>query len=188
MWLFLATELLLFGGLFTAYLVYRLQFHEAFAAASARLDMLLGSINTALLLTSSLSMALADAAAEAGERPLARRWLNATIALGVAFLAIKALEYSKEINEGLAPFLAQPFAYQGPAAARVELFFNLYFVTTALHALHLLIAIVLVGALIIHSRRNRPDEELQRRTEVTGLYWHFVDIVWIFLFPMLYLI
>jgi cytochrome c oxidase subunit 3 len=188
MWLFLATELLLFGALFTGYTMYRLQFHAAFTTASGRLDLLLGSINTALLLTSSFTMALADAAAADDRRHAMRYLLAVSAGLGLLFLAIKGLEYSKEINEGLVPFLAQPFAYQGPGAAQVKLFFNLYFVMTALHALHLLIGIGLAGILILQSGRRHSADKLQRRSEVTGLYWHFVDIVWIFLFPMLYLV
>jgi cytochrome c oxidase subunit 3 len=188
MWLFLASEVLFFGGVITTYFVYRLLQPDAFAQASRELDVGLGTLNTAVLLTSSLTMALAVRAAAAGMARAARGWLGATIVLGSAFIVVKFLEYYHKYAEGHAPLLGLPFHYDGPLAAGVQLFLGLYFGMTGLHALHMLIGLAI---LLVHAVRPRPEAPNPRwalQIEIVGLYWHFVDIVWIFLFPLLYLV
>ena len=184
-WVFLATEVLFFGGLFLGFFVYRQAYPEAFAAAGRHLDLLLGGINTAVLLTSSLTMTLADQAAAADRRKALIALLGATALLGIAFLAIKAIEYSQEFEAGLAPLFGQVFRFEGPHRNQAELFFHFYFLMTGLHALHLFIGIVIVTVMIAFSALSlRP---LATRVAITGLYWHFIDVVWVFLFSILYL-
>jgi len=185
MWLFLATELMMFGGLFMGILVYRVSLGEALNQASRHLDMMLGGANTAILLTSSAAMALAVIAGREGRRRAAAGWLGATVALGFAFLAIKGVEYRREYAEGLMPHIGPAFPFEAPG---MELFFNLYFAATGLHALHLAIGIGLVAVLAV--RIATGGIALPGRAivpECAGLYWHFVDIVWVFLYPLLYL-
>lgn len=187
MWLFLVTEIMLFGGMFTAYVVYRSRFPAAFGHASSHLDVMLGSINTAVLICSSLTMALAVHAAQLGAT--ARRivgWLLATIGLGAAFLGIKMYEYAHKIHDGLAPGPA--FTYAGPDANQAELFFSVYFAMTGTHAFHMIIGIGVLTWLIVKARRGCFSAGYYTPVELGGLYWHFVDIAWIFLFPLLYLI
>lgn len=185
MWVFLATEVLFFGGLFLGFFVYRQTYPEAFAAAGRHLDLLLGGINTALLLTSSLTMTLADRAAEADRRRALMLLLGATALLGIAFLAIKAVEYSEEFRAGLAPLFGQVFRFEGPHRNQAELFFHFYFLMTGLHALHLFIGIVILTVMIgLAAWRRRP---LSTKIAMTGLYWHFIDVVWVMLFSVLYL-
>jgi cytochrome c oxidase subunit 3 len=187
MWVFLATEVMFFGGLFTAYVAYRALYPDAFGHASNHLDVRLGTTNTAVLITSSLTMALAVRAAQVGEAP-ARivRWLAATMALGSTFLVIKLFEYAHKFREGLVP--GPTFTYAGPDARQAELFFSLYFGMTGLHALHMVIGLGLLGWLVREARRGRFGPAFHTPVENCGLYWHFVDIVWIFLFPLLYLV
>lgn len=184
MWVFLATEVLFFGGLLVAYLYARTHSPAGFAEASRHTDIVLGSVNTALLLSSSALIALATACE--GDRPH-RRWtpwlLGGAAAIGVAFLAIKGLEYRQEWHEGLFP--GDGFALRDAEGA--ELFFMLYFVMTGLHALHLAIGIGVNGVFAWGSAR-RSAWAPARRIEIAGLYWHFVDIVWIVLYPLLYLV
>lgn len=184
MWVFLATEVLFFGGLLVAYLYGRTHWPQGFAAASRHTDVVLGTLNTGVLLTSSALVALAVACDEHAPRRTWVPWLlGAAAALGVAFLVIKGMEYRKEWHEGLFP--GPGFELAGTPGA--ELFFMLYFVMTGLHALHLLIGIGLLGVFGYGTQRMRPWAPA-RRVEVAGLYWHFVDIVWIFLYPLLYLV
>jgi cytochrome c oxidase subunit 3 len=187
MWVFLATEVMFFGGLFTAYVAYRALYPDAFGHASDHLDVRLGTTNTAVLITSSLTMALAVRAAQVGEAP-ARivRWLAATMALGSTFLVIKLFEYAHKFREGLLP--GPTFTYAGPDARQAELFFSLYFGMTGLHAVHMVIGLGLLGWLVREARRGRFGPAFHTPVENCGLYWHFVDIVWIFLFPLLYLV
>jgi cytochrome c oxidase subunit 3 len=186
MWVFLATEILFFGVLFTAYSISRILHPEAFAVASRLTNLTLGSLNTAILLTSSLTMALAvDAAARDGAKAT-RRWLLATMALGLVFLVIKAGEYYIDYTERLVPGLN--FAYSGPYAGQVELFFYLYFTTTGVHALHLIIGISLIAVMAVMAARGRFSARYHTPLAVTGLYWHLIDVVWIFLYPALYLV
>lgn len=185
-WVFLASEMLFFGALFAAYVFTRYRYPEAFAAASRLTDVTLGSINTGVLLTSSLTMALGVRAAKLGQRRALLGWLCATMALGLVFLAIKGTEYYLDYAQHLVPALN--FAYAGADAHQVEIFFYLYFFTTGVHALHLIIGIGVVAAMVAMASRRAFSADYFTPVEVTGLYWHLVDIVWIFLYPLLYLV
>ena len=185
-WVFLATEVLFFGALFMAYTVSRIHHPEAFAIASRLTNVVLGSINTGLLLTSSLTMALAVRATKLGLRGASIRFMCATIALGIAFLAIKGTEYHLDYTAHLVPAL--DFSYPGPHAGGVEIFFYLYFFTTAVHSLHMVIGIGVVSVLAVMAWRQRFMPEYFTPVELGGLYWHLVDIVWIFLYPLIYLV
>jgi cytochrome c oxidase subunit III len=186
MWLFLATEVMFFGGLFTGYIVYRFLYPEAFADASGHLDVMLGSINTFLLLTSSLTMALAVNAIQFGKRRLLIVFLLATMLLGTAFLVIKGTEYMHVVEEGLFP--GGIFICPGPHEREARMFFSLYFSMTGLHFIHMVLGILMMGLLVFLAWRRKFNAQRYNLVELTGLYWHFVDIVWIFLFPLLYLI
>ncbi len=186
MWVFLVTEILFFGGLFTAYTVYRHQYARAFAEASRHLDVRLGTFNTAVLILSSLTMALAVFAAATGRRKALIGFLILTMALGGVFLGVKVVEYGHKFEDRLVPGPA--FHYPGANARQVEIFFSLYFAMTGLHALHMIVGIGLLTVLTFMARRGRFTPEYSTPVEICGLYWHFVDIVWIFLFPLLYLI
>jgi cytochrome c oxidase subunit III len=184
MWAFLATEIMFFGGLFVGYIVYRTTFPHGFAEASRHTNILYGTVNTAILLTSSLTMALAVHAAERGARkPLVRNILL-TILLAAGFLGVKALEYTEDFREHLVP--GPGFALQSGGGQ--ELFFYFYWAMTGLHALHVLIGIGLLSTIGLMAARGRFSAEYHNPVEVSGLYWHFVDIVWIYLYPLLYLI
>jgi cytochrome c oxidase subunit 3 len=186
MWTFLATEILFFGGLFLAYAVYRWSYSETFAQASRHLDLWLGGINTAVLLTSSLTMALAVRAAQLRNRRAVLWLLAATIAMAFAFLAIKGFEYHHKFTEHLVP--GSSFQFAGGNAREALLFFWLYFVLTGLHAIHVLVGVGVLGTLMMFTWRGGISFENPMPVEITGLYWHFVDIVWVFLYPLLYLI
>jgi cytochrome c oxidase subunit 3 len=186
MWLFLLTEIMFFGGLFTGYTVYRITYPAAFSAGSHHLDIVLGSINTAVLLGSSLTMALAVHAAQTGARQLLVGFLLLTILLGTVFLGIKAIEYSHKFAEHLFP--GRGFLHAGPDAGPVRLFFGFYFGMTGMHALHMVIGIALLALFAIRGWRGHFAPAYAAPVELLGLYWHFVDIVWIFLFPLLYLL
>ncbi|KGM34417.1 cytochrome c oxidase polypeptide III [Inquilinus limosus MP06] len=183
MFVFLATEVMLFGGILAVALTDRIRHPEAVIAASSRLDLWLGAINTVVLLTSSLAMAIAAVAARQDRRRATLAAVLVTAALGLAFLGLKSLEYAQDYAKGLLPALAPPATPTDPAQA---LFLNLYLVATALHAVHLTIGIGLVLWLAIRIARRRPAQAMA--AELTGLYWHFVDIVWVFLYPVLYLV
>ena len=187
MWVFLATELMFFGPLFFGYAYGRLHFPEGFAAASRHTDVALGTINTAILLTSSLLVALAVHASRAGAMRLAARLLFLTVVLGICFLAVKGIEYRHEWQEHLFPGAGFAFPEQAHAEA-ARLFYFLYFGTTALHALHLAIGIALVGMFAVGTALGAQRFARAERIEVAALYWHFVDVVWIFLYPILYLV
>jgi cytochrome c oxidase subunit 3 len=186
MWAFLATEILFFGGLFTAYAVYRLSYPMAFAAASNRLDIVLGTLNTAVLIGSSLTMALAVFAAHSARPRTQAGFLIATLTLGLVFLGVKAIEYSHKFHEHLFPGPGFQFAGADPENAKI--FFSLYFALTGMHALHMVIGAGLLVVITIQAWRGRFSKHYYTPVEIIGLYWHFVDIVWIFLFPLLYLI
>ena len=185
MWLFLVTEILFFGGLFTAYMVYRMAYPEAFAEASHHLNIVLGGTNTAVLIGSSLTMAMAVYAAQQGDRNRQVLFLVLTMVLGLVFLGVKSVEYSHKFAEGLVP--GPNFRFEGDAI-HAQLFFSLYFVMTGLHALHMIVGIGIMAVLAAFAWRGRYTRRYHTPVEVSGLYWHFVDIVWIFLFPLLYLI
>jgi len=186
MWVFLAGEVMFFGALFVGYAFSRFNFGAAFAGASRRTDILLGTLNTAVLLTSSYTIAVALHALKNGSSRTSRRLLLVTAALGVAFLVIKGIEYRKEYVDGLVPWL--DFRFDQRHASGAALFFYLYFVMTGIHALHLTIGIGLVLAMAIRVRRNALNAQYFAPLETSALYWHLVDIVWIFLYPCVYLI
>jgi cytochrome c oxidase subunit 3 len=185
-WVFLLTEIMLFGALLTSYTVYRFLYPAGFTEGSRHLELVLGGLNTAVLIGSSLTMALAVHAAETGARRALLGFLAATIALGLTFLGIKAIEYWHHYQDSLMPGVA--FAYDGPLAHQVELFFRFYFILTAIHAVHLTIGLGVVTTMLVLAWRGQNTNAHATRIEVTGLYWHFVDIVWIFLLPLLYLL
>jgi cytochrome c oxidase subunit III len=186
MWIFLVTEILFFGGLFAAYIVYRTWYFEAFAAGSHHLDLTLGTVNTVVLIGSSLTMALAVFGAETGRQKMITIFLALTVVLGLVFLGIKAVEYSHKIEEGLLPGVGFVFHDANPQHAQI--YFSLYFMMTGLHAIHMIIGIGILGTLLVLAWLGWFSPEWHSPVEVAGLYWHFVDIVWIFLFPLLYLI
>ena len=186
MWVFLLTEIMFFGGLFAGYTVYRTAYPAAFAEGSHHLDVVLGAINTAVLIGSSLTMVLAVQAAQHGQRWPLVRFLVGTMALGLVFLGIKAVEYGHKFAEHLVP--GSGFASTGPRSGQVQLFFSFYFGMTGMHALHMVIGIGLLTVLALLAWRGRFSAEYYTPVEIVGLYWHFVDIVWIFLFPLLYLL
>jgi cytochrome c oxidase subunit 3 len=187
MWIFLVTEILFFGGLFTIYTVYRSLYAQAFGDASSHLDITLGAVNTAVLIGSSLTMALAVHTAQVSRNGrLVAFFLIATIVLGGVFLGIKGVEYAQKFHEHHVP--GPGFHYTGADAQHAELFFCLYFLMTGLHALHMVIGIGLLTVLAVMALRGRFGPSYFTPVELTGLYWHFVDIVWIFLFPLLYLV
>jgi cytochrome c oxidase subunit 3 len=186
MWIFLATEIMFFGGVFTGYAVYRQAYAEAFAQASNHLDVWLGSVNTAVLICSSLSMALAVHAAQQGHRRQIIFFLGITMVLGALFLGIKFTEYYHKYEEHLIP--GPGFEFKEGHAGRAVIFFSFYFAMTGLHALHMIIGLGLLGYLVAKAAHDRFSPAYYTPVEITGLYWHFVDIVWIFLFPLLYLV
>ena len=186
MWVFLATELLFFGVLFFGYTTTRLHYPDAFALASRHTDLTLGSINTGVLLTSSLAMALAVRSVSLGAVRAGAWLLIATVALGVTFLVLKSVEYAHDYTEHLVPWLDFEFAPAARAGAR--LFFYLYFVMTGAHAVHLILGLALVTFMATRVWRGRIDAASVAPLEVTALYWHLIDIIWIFLYPLLYLV
>jgi cytochrome c oxidase subunit III len=183
MWAFLATEVLFFGALIAAYFNYRIWFGAEFIAAARMTKVVFGTINTAVLLTSSACMAMAVSSYEAGSKRAPVLWLVGTALLGLAFIGVKSVEYWLEYQEHLVPALNFDIAKHGGVA---EIFFIFYFCATGLHAVHLLIGIGLVSWLAIWIGTGRIDRN-GSTTRLIGLYWHFVDIVWIFLFPLIYL-
>jgi cytochrome c oxidase subunit 3 len=187
MWVFLATEVMFFGGLFMAYVLYRALYPDAFAASSHHLDVTLGAFNTAVLIGSSLTMALAVRAAQTGGRKAIVWWVLATIVLGGIFLGVKAVEYSHKFHEHLIP--GASFQFEPAELLRTaQIFFSLYFAMTGMHALHMVIGVGLLATIAVMAWRGRFSPEYYTPVEIVGLYWHFVDIVWIFLFPLLYLL
>jgi cytochrome c oxidase subunit 3 len=186
MWVFLVTEVLFFGGLFLVYTVYRNWYPDAFVAASHELDVMLGTINTAVLITSSLTMALAVHAAQLGRRNTLMLFLVATMILGGIFLGIKSVEYYHKFVEHHVPGPA--FQFEKEYFRHAQIFFSLYFVMTGLHALHMIIGFGIMLWMLIWAWNGTITKDYFSPIEISGLYWHFVDIVWIFLFPLLYLI
>lgn len=195
MWAFLCTEILIFGAMFAGYGAYRClssDYDHAFEVASGRLNVLIGAINTVVLLTSSLTMALAVYATHTGQRSLQVRWLLLTAALGAAFMVLKAIEYYSDYRDWLVPVMRfnpndARWLNAGADPQRVQLFLMFYYIMTGLHAVHLTVGIGLVLWLAHRAHRGAYDPEHYIPVEVTGLYWHFVDVVWIFLLPILYL-
>ncbi len=217
MWLFLATEIMLFGGIFMGYIVYRWAYPEVFSAGSHHLNLALGTVNTLILLCSSLTVALAVHAAEEGKRRVIVNLLLATIVLGAVFLGIKGVEYYQKFAECWAPASEEclvpgrSFFYptetthtEGAASAEspvseaavhsetasrpYQIFFLLYFIATGLHAFHMVVGISLMGVIVWMANRGRFSAEYYTPVEMSGLYWHLIDIIWVFLFPLFYLI
>jgi len=196
MWLFLATEVMFFGGLFCAYLVYRLWYFGDFAAASKTLNVTLGATNTAVLICSSLTVVLAVWAAQTARRSLLIISLILTLILGFAFLGIKGIEYKDKFVEHHVPgpsfsfenepIPGHPGQFANPRHAQI--YFALYFVMTGLHAVHMIIGIGIFVWLLVGAWQGRFTPAYHTPVEMGGLYWHFVDIIWIYLFPLLYLI
>jgi cytochrome c oxidase subunit 3 len=186
MWLFLATELLLFGGLFCAYAVYRFLYGEAFAEASKLLNLPLGTVNTVVLITSSLTVALAHHAGHHGQGKKAAGLLALTLVFAVAFLVIKGFEWSHDFHEGLLP--GRYYRYEELTATGAPMFFTLYFLLTGLHGIHVVIGMTVLAVLMVLARGGAYDHGYTTPLELGGMYWHLVDLVWIFLFPLLYLI
>ena len=186
MWMFLITEVLFFGGLFLAYMLYRIWYPEAWAEGSYQLNLMLGTINTVVLIGSSLTMALAVRSAQTGGQRATVVWLILTMALGLVFLIIKYFEYAEKFTHHHVP--GSNFAFPGPHAPQVQIYFSLYFLMTGLHATHMLIGFGLLSAIAWMAHKGRFSPEWYTPVEMSGLYWHFVDIVWIFLFPLLYLV
>jgi len=205
MWVFLVTEIMMFGGVFVAYMIYRLKYYEGFVAGSTSIDVTWGFINTLVLICSSLTMALAVSAAQRGVVRLQKIFIIFTMALGLVFLVIKGIEYHQKwvehhvpggtwqtfdpqdihqdlIKEGKTPQAATEIAHQ------TEIFFCFYFAMTGLHALHMIIGLILMTWLLLRVSRREFGPDYYTPVELGGLYWHFVDIVWIYLFPLLYLI
>ena len=184
MWVFLVTEVMFFGGLFLAYATYHLAYPEAFKAASRDLDLVLSSINTTVLLCSSLTMALAVHAAQTDKKKALVTFLLLTIGLGIVFLGIKGVEYGQKFSHNLVP--GPNFIFEGPP--QTELFFSLYFATTGVHALHMIIGVGVLSYFVVKALRNHFTSLTYDPVEMVGLYWHFVDIAWVFIFPLYYLI
>jgi len=208
MWVFLLTEILFFGGLFVAYMIYRIWYFDAFAEASRRLDLFWGGLNTVVLIFSSLTMAMAVRCAQTNKRKATVNWLILTMILGSVFLGVKVIEYQDKFANHEVPGYNYDFAYHErhaaaeghPSAPRelslspeqlqqtTQLYFSLYFTMTGLHALHMIIGIGLMSVITWMAWKGKFDEHYYTPVEMSGLYWHFVDIVWIFLFPLLYLV
>jgi cytochrome c oxidase subunit 3 len=187
MWVFLVTEIMFFGGLFTAYLVYRHASPEGFAEASHHLNVAWGAVNTIVLIVSSLTMALGVRAAQTSAPPRTQvGWILATMVLGAMFLGVKAIEYTDKFRHHLVP--GPNFRWEGTHPAPAEMFYSLYFCMTGLHALHMIIGLGIMSVIAVMAWKRQFDADYYTPVEVGGLYWHFVDIVWIFLFPLLYLI
>lgn len=173
-WAFLATELLLFGGLFTAYAQFRVTHADLFHQEHLKLNRLLGALNTVVLLTSSLTIAIGIAAIKKGLQRLLKLCLSLTLLLACGFLFIKYLEWSEDFHHGLYP--------------KTNLFFGLYFMMTGLHGLHVIGGMAVMIWLLVRAQRGAFSAQYSTPVEITGLYWHFVDVVWIYLFPLLYLV
>jgi cytochrome c oxidase subunit 3 len=195
MWLFLATEIMFFGGMFCAYLIYRYWYYNEFAAGSRSIDIWLGTINTAVLICSSLTVALGVRAAQMGKRKLLVTLLLITVVFGLAFLGIKGVEWYQKFEEHHVPgnsFNVDDIIRDYPQIhidpRHEQIFFSLYFAMTGLHALHMVIGLAIFAFLTYKAWKGVYSPSYYTPVEVGGLYWHFVDIVWIYLFPLLYLI
>jgi cytochrome c oxidase subunit 3 len=186
MWLFLVTEVMFFGGLILAYALYRVWYPTAWALGSEELNIYLGGFNTIVLIGSSLTMALAVRSAQTGAQRATVGWLLFTIALGLTFLVVKFFEYKEKFERFHVP--GPNFRFEGPESPHVQIFFSLYFALTGVHALHMIIGVGLMSVITTMAYRKRFSPEWHTPVELSGLYWHFVDIVWIFLFPLLYLV
>lgn len=188
MWVFLATEMLLFGALLASFVIFRTQHAAVFAEASHHLDLKLGAINTAILLTSGLTVAMSEQAVNHGRRRTALSLLCSSIVLGNIFLCIKFYEWYVESQEKLMPVLHLPFHFSGPHEATAELFFDFYYMMTGLHALHMIVGLGILLTVLVQVARWPEPGRVARQTRIAGLYWHFVDVIWVFIFTLLYLL
>ena len=191
MWIFLATEIMFFGGMFVGYTIYRVNYPQASAVGSSHLQLVAGTVNTAVLLLSSFTMALAVRCSQTNRRTGTVFLLAITLLLGVVFLGIKGFEYTEKFATHHVP--GESFSLSEPHSSpvdpqHVELFFSFYFAMTGFHALHMIIGVALVTIAATQAWKKCFSAEYYTPVEITGLYWHFVDIVWVFLFPLLYLI
>lgn len=190
MWLFLATEILLFGGLFCGFAIYRFLNLEAFAAASSHLDWRLGGLNTLVLIFSSFTAALAVDAAQHGDNKRITKNLIITLVCALGFLVIKYIEWSGKASHGLFPGTeSHGVAFNSPEfIAQYSIFYGLYYCMTGLHALHVIIGMGILIWVLTLSRKDRFSEDYYTPVELGALYWHLVDLIWIYLFPLLYLV
>jgi len=192
MWIFMVTEVLMFGGLFVAYGIIRGLYPEMFHAAHKMLDIKMGALNTVVLITSSLTMALGVTSAQRGMKDRTIKYLIATFLLACCFLVVKYFEYSAKFHHGTLPgahFLpADPEIAEALKDPKSPLFFSVYFMMTGLHGIHVLIGMGLMIWLVRRAQRNEFSSEFYTPVELVGFYWHFVDLVWIYLFPLLYLV
>lgn len=190
MWIFLVTEIMFFGGMFCAYLVYRVMYYKAWVQGSQTMNIKLGALNTAVLICSSLTMVLAVHAAKISRRNLQVLFLVLTILLGLTFLVVKGVEYHEHWVAHEVPGLNYAFGQGNPDidGRHAALYFSLYFAMTGMHALHMVIGVCLLSYLTYKALKGSYSAEYHTPVEMSGLYWHFVDIVWIYLFPLLYLI
>jgi cytochrome c oxidase subunit 3 len=186
MWVFLVTEILFFGGLFAAYIVYRAWYPDLYTQASTELDTLLGTINTIVLIGSSLTVAMAIRAAQLNKTKQIAINLGITILLATAFMVIKYFEWTHKFHLGIFP--GEFYTYEGIAHPKASVFFSIYYLMTGLHGIHVIIGIGLMIWLLVKALKGRFGSQYYTPVEITGLYWHLVDIIWIFLFPLFYLI
>ena len=186
MWLFLLTEVLLFGGLFLAYSVFRAWNPEMFYNAHIHLDRILGSINTVVLITSSVTMALAIRSMQLDRKKHTIWFLVVTLLLAATFLVIKYFEYSHKFHLGQLP--GRFYTFTGIEGTNPHIFFSIYFAMTGLHGIHVLAGMSVIGAMLYKTIKNTYSSAYYTPIEMTGLYWHLVDLIWIYLFPLLYLI
>ena len=190
MWIFLITEIMFFGGMFAVYTIYRSWYPDVYAIASSSLNEIIGALNTGVLLLSSFTMVMAVRAAQLGQQRAIVMFLILTLLFGGIFLGVKAYEWNEKFEEHHIPGQAA-FHLDGVLPAdqgHAQLFFSIYFAMTGLHALHMVIGVALLLTLIVQARKGRFSASYYTPVDVAGLYWHFVDIIWIFLFPLLYLI
>ncbi len=186
MWIFLLTEILLFGGLFGFYAFYRAWLPDTFFEASKQLDVTLGAVNTIVLITSSLTMALSIRAMQLGKKKQTLIHLALTFLLAATFLVIKYFEYSHKFHEGLLP--GKFYTYEAIQALNPHIFFSVYFSMTGLHGFHVVVGMIVIGWMMVRVMKDEFSPQYYTPIEMTGLYWHLVDLIWIFLFPLLYLI
>ncbi len=186
MWVFLVTEVLLFGGLFGFYTFYRAMYPDMFHEAHKVLDVTMGTINTFVLITSSLTMALSIRAMQLGKKQQTVGYLVATLVFAAVFLVIKYFEYSHKFHLGMLP--GKFYTYDGIDAVNPHIFFSVYFLMTGLHGIHVIIGMIIIAWVLVRTLRDDFSQEYYNPIEITGLYWHLVDLIWIFLFPLLYLI
>lgn len=186
MWLFLVTEILFFGGLFAAYIVYRAWYPDLYIMASDQLDTFWGGVNTVVLIGSSLTVAMAIRSAQLNQQKGIIINLLITIALAFVFMVIKYFEYSHKFELGIFP--GAYYTFDGIDHPQANIFFSIYYMMTGLHGVHVVVGIGLMVWLLIKARKGAFHSNYYTPVEITGLYWHLVDIIWIFLFPLLYLI